>query len=515
VRPLLRRTTLAAVVAGVLCLAPAAAAAASATSGVLVAAEPGYSTARVVAAGGGRLVSAALGLWRVDRDAARRVVPALERRGLLRYSAPDRVRESAALDGAAPDPLAQSAWQLERVGATSVEPPGPGVPVNVVDSLVDRTYPDLADRPNVTILSDHTSCKGSDTAHATAVAAIAAAPANGVGTVGVYPTAALWSTNACNLADSDIIAAIDEAIARGQSVITLSLGGPGFSRPLYEAVLRAVDKGSLVVSAAGNYLRAGDPVIYPAAYPHVLTVGSTNEDDAPSSFSGSRSRTDIVAPGERMPLLDPEKPDTTTTVTGTSYSTPIVAAAAAWLWTARSGLDAGQVSELLRRTARDVGPKGFDARTGFGLLDIPAALRGSVPPRDPQEPNDDVDLVKGGAVFPVSKPGIALGETIAARVDAREDPTDVYRLAVPAGKRVTIRAVGSASLGVSLWRPRTRSILESGAAARRDRIGSTLARAGQRAELSYTNTGSREAVIYVAVRPAKSPRASYELSVGR
>ena len=41
-------------------------------------------------------------------------------------------------------------------------------------------------------------------------------------------------------------------------------------------------------------------------------------------------------------------------------------------------------------SARDVGPPGHDLATGFGVLDIPAALAFPAPPPDPSEPNDDV-----------------------------------------------------------------------------------------------------------------------------
>lgn len=506
-----RRATIAAALLVLLGAAPAAAAE---NRGVLLAVEPGYGAAKLVAAEDGRLVSASLGIWLVDAGAARRLVPALRQLGLLRYSAPDRVRTGQALPGAG-DPLVRSAWQLERVGAAGLEPPGPGVPVNVVDSLVDRTYPELADRPDVTILSDHTDCAGFDTPHATAVAAIAAAPANGVGTVGVYPTASLWSTNACNLEDSDIIAAIDEAIARGPSVITLSLGAPGYSRPLYEAILRAVGTGSLVVAAAGNDRGSGNPAIYPGAYPHVLTIGSSDRRDAPSAFSGSSSNVDLVAPGEDIPLLDPQRPGSATTVTGTSYATSIVAAAAAWVWTARREVDPTQVSELLRRSARDVGRGGFDVRTGFGRLDLAAALAGSAPAPDPQEPNDDVDLVSAGGVFAVAKSPLAAGTVLTARVDRREDPRDVYRVTVPAGERLTVTAAANARIGISVWRPRTRSVLESGRAARRDRLVSARAEAGRPATLAYVSTSGRSTVVYVAVRPLRAARASYELELSR
>src|SRR5207244_10978232 len=76
--------------------------------------------------------------------------------------------------------------------------------------------------------------------------------------------------------------------------------------------------------------------------------------------------------------------------TGTSYAAASVAGAAAWIWRARPELTATQVADVLRRSARDLGPPGPDVDTGWGLLDVAAALRTPAPPPDPLEPNDDI-----------------------------------------------------------------------------------------------------------------------------
>src|SRR5205085_260033 len=68
---------------------------------------------------------------------------------------------------------------------------------------------------------------------------------------------------------------------------------------------------------------------------------------------------------------------------GTSFSAPIVAAAAAWLWTVRPALTVTQLGDVLRRSARDIGAPGFDSSSGWGLLDIPAALAVPAGPTQP------------------------------------------------------------------------------------------------------------------------------------
>src|SRR6185437_2839015 len=106
------------------------------------------------------------------------------------------------------------------------------------------------------------------------------------------------------------------------------------------------------------------------------------------SFSSESQYVDIAAPGVDIPVataLD----NSYAPESGTSFASPMVAAAAAWLWTVRPTLDASQVAEILRRSARDIGTPGYDVASGYGILDLTAALAAPTPLADPGEPNDD------------------------------------------------------------------------------------------------------------------------------
>ena len=59
---------------------------------------------------------------------------------------------------------------------------------------------------------------------------------------------------------------------------------------------------------------------------------------------------------------------------GTSFASPIVAGATAWVWTARPTLDITQLFEVMRLSGQDIYTPGFDPFSGFGRLDIPTAL---------------------------------------------------------------------------------------------------------------------------------------------
>ncbi|HEX7525145.1 MAG TPA: S8 family serine peptidase, partial [Gaiellaceae bacterium] len=188
---------------------------------------------------------------------------------------------------------------------------------------------------------------------------------------------------------TDIAAGILAAARAGRSVINLSLGSNQPDELIDGAIAEAVRLGSLVVAASGNSGQEGSPPSYPADDPHVLTVAATDQSDQVAPFSSQSQSVDIAAPGVDIPVataLD----NSWALEDGTSFSSPLVAGAAAWLWTVRPDLDASQVAEILRESARDVGPPGFDTATGYGILDLTAALAAPTPQADSAEPNDDI-----------------------------------------------------------------------------------------------------------------------------
>ena len=157
-----------------------------------------------------------------------------------------------------------------------------------------------------------------------------------------------------------------------------------------------------MVAASGNEFAEGNPVIFPAAYPHVLSVASLNPTLTSSFFSTPNAAVDVAAPGVDVPVATPGAFDTedgvvdgVTLASGTSFAAPIVSGAAAWLATARPDLTNGQLADTLRRSARDVAPAGYDTNTGFGLVNLGAALALPAPARDVLEPNDGITFVNG------------------------------------------------------------------------------------------------------------------------
>ena len=258
----------------------------------------------------------------------------------------------------------------------------------MIDSGVDLSHEEFAGRPNTIALNTQSTTANDEELHGTATASVVGAPVNAKGIVGIYPQAKLqlWDASPTGqLTVGDEIAGLAAARRRGQGVINLSLGG--FDRlPIEEhAILNAFGAGLLVVASAGNDREEGSSLSYPASFAHVLTVGATDESDRVTVFSSASPAMDLAAPGQDITAAIPTlfDPSGYASVDGTSFSAPLVSGAAAAVWTLRPTLTNTQLFEVMRRSARDVGKAGWDADTGFGILDVPAALTRKPPPRRP------------------------------------------------------------------------------------------------------------------------------------
>ena len=459
-------------------------------------------------AAGAEPIGPQLRIWRLGGTRIATTVTRLRRMHALRAVEPDRALPAQPLRAAWPpsDPLSAQQWWVPAIGANQAIPPAAGVPVTDVDTGLDLSHPEFATRSDTVALNAQTTTGDEGEAHGTAVASVIAAPENGVGIVGVYPRATLQAFDASPdelLDHGSIINGVLAAASRHQGVINLSLGGTSRDFIFEEAIDAAFGEGSLIVASAGNEGANGNPTVYPASYPHVLTVAASTKGDEPAAFSSSSNAVDLAAPGQDIPIAVPlwMNPSGYMRADGTSFSAPLVSGAAGWVWTERPTLDVTQLFELMRRSARDVWRPGWDKDTGFGVLDIPNALSFPAPAVDPQEPNDDVYLVKPNGLFRDGTAFILGGSrhttAFGARLDATEDPEDVFRVALPPHSRLRVRVSASAATNVELWGPKTRTVYERGAAKRRDLI---VARGpSRRPKVSAANSSGKTRVAYVDV----------------
>jgi stage II sporulation protein D len=400
------------------------------------------------------------------------------------------------------DPLAAREWNLTAVNAFAYSDLLPvltdaPVTVAVIDSGIDRTSPDLAGAvPLAPIDEAHDPL--TSLVHGTAVAGIIAADANnGIGGVGVgAPYVKLLDYRVVGGGDVDPkveARAIRDAVGAGARVINLSLGGnrdpkhpelDEFSRAERDAISYAVERGAVVVAAVGNSsLGTGVYASWPAALRHVIGVSSVDQHLAWSTFSNTDPVfNDIAAPGEGIITTVPKAlaptgssldapPGTIVgadgTVLGTSFAAPHVSAAAAVLFARHPDLSPSQVVWILEHTARrlgDVASINRDRLTGFGLLDVTAAVKladgpaALLPPADADEPND----VASEAQVLATSAGFT--DAIA---DFGDDRRDVYSVYVRAGETLQVRTEGLPALGgnlgvdVGIYAPSTRDLAGS------------------------------------------------------
>ena len=198
--------------------------------------------------------------------------------------------------------------------------------------------------------------------------------------------------------DSRIAQAIDAAVAGGARIVNMSLGGPGASTTLRDAVRRAHGAGVTLVASAGNEAQtpgfSGD-ADYPAAFPEVIGVAATDFRGARAPYSNYGPSVDVAAPGGDNSRDDngDGEPDGILAQSfinnqysnfqffwgnGTSFSAPHVTGIAALLM-ARGVTNPDAIKNTILYSARDVGSSGRDNDTGFGIASARRALEGLGP----------------------------------------------------------------------------------------------------------------------------------------
>jgi len=175
---------------------------------------------------------------------------------------------------------------------------------------------------------------------------------------------------------SDIASAFQFAADHGVRVINASLGGPNPSDTLQIAVNYAWNEGAVIFAAAMN--DSTDSPYYPAASTYVVAVSATDSNDHLASFSNYGNWITLAAPGTN--ILTTVNGGGYTYWNGTSFSAPIVAGVAALCLAVNPALSASDLVSLLKQTADDIGPPGFDLSFGWGRVDAFQAVSAAQPP---------------------------------------------------------------------------------------------------------------------------------------
>jgi len=159
---------------------------------------------------------------------------------------------------------------------------GSGIKIAVIDTGVDYTHPDLFGfGPEGKVIGgfdfvENDNSPFDTSGHGTEVAGIIAADG---GLKGIVPKAKILSyrvSDTGNSVSSDLIVkAIRQAVQDGADVINISLGVNRTNDRIEDAINYAVQRGIVVVAAAGN--NGPDPMTIgsPGRDPHAITVGAT------------------------------------------------------------------------------------------------------------------------------------------------------------------------------------------------------------------------------------------------
>jgi hypothetical protein len=126
----------------------------------------------------------------------------------------------------------------------------------------------------------------------------------------------------------------------------------------------------VVVAAAGN--DGGTEPHYPAACDGVVAVGAVDNAGNLASFSTRGPWISIVAPG--VNITTTKRASQYGQGSGTSFSSPLVAAVAFLLRAADPNAPQHSIVARLLDSADDLGPPGFDSLTGVGRVNARAAL---------------------------------------------------------------------------------------------------------------------------------------------
>ncbi|WP_284163909.1 S8 family serine peptidase [Frigidibacter sp. SD6-1] len=249
-------------------------------------------------------------------------------------------------------------------------PLGKALSIGVIDGPVDAGTTALAGAriASRSFLREGDAAGAPD--HATALAALIAAPGNGQWPAGFARKARVLSAVAFakgttgDVARADAIAAaLDWLATERVQLVNLSLAGPE-NATLGMVLHELARRGTIFVAATGN--DGADAVSFPASHPDVFAISAVDARKRLYYKANRGTEVSFVAPGVELfvPTADGGRYRS-----GTSYAAAI--ATAIFAHAIDGGLSGGDaIEKALGAAAEDLGPKGRDRSFGWGLLQL-------------------------------------------------------------------------------------------------------------------------------------------------
>eukprot|EP00531_Pseudo-nitzschia_arenysensis_P002224 CAMPEP_0116134610 /NCGR_PEP_ID=MMETSP0329-20121206/10743_1 /TAXON_ID=697910 /ORGANISM="Pseudo-nitzschia arenysensis, Strain B593" /LENGTH=549 /DNA_ID=CAMNT_0003629343 /DNA_START=165 /DNA_END=1814 /DNA_ORIENTATION=+ len=310
-----------------------------------------------------------------------------------------------ALDAVVPDdPLLSEQYTLDVMNmyaAWDISTGTSEVTIGICDTGIDIDHPDLL--PNMLEGYDAlTQTWGGDFStrydndHGTAVAGSAAAfTNNAIGIAGMG-----WNLKhrsgqvqtAPGFSSSSVIADCLLKMCQKDDVRVVNVSFSGVYDTVRHAVARQCkyDYNTLVVNSAGN----SDLQIYgDAELDHIIFVGATNSDDERASFSNYGALVDVWAPGRD--IYTTREGGLYGDISGTSFSSPIVAGVIGLIWSTNPGLTPDEVEAILKESCNPLAS--LDGLGGHGRVDAEEALKlatgiTTLAPTSAPECNEEIEI---------------------------------------------------------------------------------------------------------------------------
>lgn len=247
---------------------------------------------------------------------------------------------------------------------------GAGIVLGQIDGFVDHDHAALRGKDLIyeNFIREDRVPAAED--HGTAVAVMLIGRAVNGRPGGLLPGARLYAANIFeqrNGKESGNLAALVRAIdwlAKNEvRVANLSIAGQD-NKIMRLAIVRALQKGLLLVAAAGNNGPHAPPA-WPAAHPDAFAVTAVDKTMRLYRYANQGAYIDFAAPGVDIPT---ETPHGLKNQSGTSFAAPFVTAMVAIHLKAGFDADPELIRRSLQRYTTDLGVEGKDSVFGWGLV---------------------------------------------------------------------------------------------------------------------------------------------------